>query len=148
MEISAEYIKYGSYIFQGVTAFSLAYLTYALATRRDYFRKTEKAFQKSIEENKKTSEDLFNEHFEMMQKNTKALLNIINDETKRSLEETIKKTNLLNSEMEKIVSSQEILTNKIVHLNNEIQKKDAIIERKMKQIKRLKKEGNYNGNDI
>jgi len=133
------------YIIPGILFLSFVYIIFLLITRQSDFQLIENNFEKSL-----------NSLFKMTEKNFNIFANSLNNKAEQTLTQfinanehqlkdiTIQIKNLIEQLLQ-MQENQKKLNNinfelfqNISHLNNEIKKRDAIIERKIKQIKRLK----------
>lgn len=141
-----EYIRFFyTYILPLMALFSFGYIIYLLLSKRAVFERIEYDFEYAIEQNAKLSKSAIVEHFKKMSERTAEMLEHLNQEARDSLEQSIHQVHKLSEQLEQVVSNQKALNARLAELeqsnaelHNEIKKRDAIIERKTKQITRLK----------
>jgi septal ring factor EnvC (AmiA/AmiB activator) len=124
---------------------SFGFIIFLLLSKRAVYKLIEYDFKKSIERNSKLSETAIIGHFQKMQKYTAEMLERLDQEAHEQLEQATHHVSKLREQLKQVVSNQEALNSRLAELeqsnaelHNEIKKRDAIIERKSKQIGRLK----------
>ena len=134
-----------NYILPPITLLSFLYIIYLLLSKKFYYELIEQEFHDAIDNNRKISKNAIQEHFTKMQERTAEMLEKINNEVQEQLERSMKQAYKFDEQLSQIVYNQHILNIDLAdlkqsntELHNEIKKRDAIIERKTKQIKRLK----------
>lgn len=124
---------------------SFGYIIYLLLSKQSVFEYIEKDFEEAVEQNMKLSKSAIVEHFKEMQGRTAEMLEHLNQEAQEHLENSTQQVSKLQEQLEQVVSNQKALSSRLselernnAELHNEIKKRDAIIERKTKQVQRLK----------
>jgi len=118
-----------SYILPPIAFLSLLYIIYLLSIKRAYFKYIEDNFEKAVKRN-----------FEEMQYHMNQMIEKLNADAREKLEETLSSFQKINKAQKYLNYKLQELQKANEELHNEIKKRDAIIERKTKQIKRLKNE--------
>jgi len=134
-----------TYVMPLTTLFSFFYIIYLLISKRAVFKSIEKDFEESVEKNSSLSKSAIVKHFKNMQENTAEMLQNLNQEAEQHIHESIEQIETLSDQLKQITYNQQELNNRLSNLessneelHNEIKKRDAIIERKTRQIARLK----------
>ena len=141
-----EYIQlFYTYILPLMARLSLVYIIYVLLSKRTTFARIEYDFKYAVEQNAKLSKSAIVTHFKEMDERTHQMLDQLNNEAREQLENSMHHVHKLSEDLEKIVANQKVLNSRLselersnAELHNEIKKRDAIIERKTKQILRFK----------
>lgn len=128
-----------NYILPFISIASTTYIIFILFTKRFYYKNIQEDFFNQIEKNKKLSHDVIREHFENMQQYTKQALKELDADAREQLQEAFRKFEDINKAQQALSSQLAELQRANAELQNEIKKRDAIIERKTKQVQRLKK---------
>ena len=134
-----------SYILPLLAILSGGYIIYLLLSKRAVFKQIEYDFEESIERNLKLSKSAIVEHFQTMQEHTAEMLQRLELEAQEQLEQSTHHVVKLAKQLEQVVINQKALNIRLAELeqsnsrlHDEIKKRDAIIERKTKQIQRIK----------
>jgi len=140
-----QYMQYIDIALKIISAVSLLFIIYLLLTRRKVFQEIENEFRTNIRHNQQLSNEANSIHFENMQQNAQKILDDFNQRLEESLRTNDSKIEEQNTLLEKLSYSIKSIEKQLLECNDEIVKrdtsirqKDAIIDKKNKQIKRLK----------
>jgi len=148
-------------IFAIASCIELLFIIYLLIFRSKHFKGLVKDFKNALEDNAMISRSIIYNHFDTMNTRTEnmlesltqnsqiALKNLIDDtreETEKVLRSTILNVMKISDELGSLTTAQVVLNNRLSsleetnqYLSNELKTRDAIIERKTRQIARLKR---------
>ena len=127
-----------NYILPPIALFSVFYIIYLLLTREKNFRLMERHFYDTIEKNSAVSNEAIQKHFTNMQEYSKEALQALDTDARQELYKTLSIFDSINKNYESIASQLNELQRANAFLSNEIKKRDAIVERKTKQIEKFK----------
>jgi len=142
------YIQIFDFIFRGISLFAFLYIIYFKLKEHDHSKKIEDEFLKSIKKNQELSNEANNIHFQQMQKNGQYILDKFNSDFQIQLQKNSVNIEMLGDKLLELLQMQNLLnsdfnklTESTIESNNEIKKRDAIIDRKNRQISKLKVKG-------
>jgi len=118
-----------------VVAFT--YIIYILLRRKEDFKEINQSFYEEIIANKNLSKNVIFEHFQEVEKETDRILKQFNFEAEKNFTIQIEKMKEIEKKLEYFSEMQKV---DIEEMMQEVKKKDAIINRKNRQIERLKEE--------
>jgi hypothetical protein len=118
-----------------VVAFT--YIIYILLRRKEDFKEINQSFYEEIIANKNLSKNVILEHFQEVEKETDRILKQFNFEAEKNFTIQIEKMKEIEKKLEYFSEMQKV---DIEEMMQEVKKKDAIINRKNRQIERLKEE--------
>ncbi|MBD3842457.1 MAG: hypothetical protein IE909_11335 [Campylobacterales bacterium] len=127
-----------SYVLPLMALFSFGYIIYLLLSKRAVFELMENNFYSSVKKNSELSNEAIRTHFESIRQYTKQALQELNTDAREQLQEALSSFEDINKAQIALSSQLSALQKTNAELHNEIKKRDAIIERKTKQIQRLK----------
>jgi len=134
-----EYVQnFYMYILPIMALVSFVYIIYLLLVKQAYFEHIKEHFHNAIDENKKLSNQAIKMHFENMQNYTKQALEQLEQDVRKQLQNTLSNFEDINEAQNNLNYQMKEIQRANSMLHDEIKKRDAIIERKTKQIKRLK----------
>jgi len=113
--------------------------------KRDVYKNIEKKFFKTLDNNQKLSEVMIQKYFQKTNEQTDQMLQHLNNETQHILDQSTNDILKLQTQLRQTTKIQQLLNQRLndfqeetTLLHNKLQEKNAIIERKSRQIKRLK----------
>jgi len=118
-----------------VVAFT--YIIYILLRRKEDFKEINQSFYEEIMANKNLSKNVILEHFQEVEKETDRILKQFNFEAEKNFSIQIEKMKEIEKKLEHFSEMQKV---DVEEMMQEVKKKDAIINRKNRQIERLKEE--------
>jgi len=128
-----------SYILPPMTLIAFVYIIYLLVTKKEGYEQIEKHFFDAIEKNIKLSNNAIETHFKEMKKRTKQALEELDADSREQLKGTLTYFGHINKAQRTLGTQLEELQRANEDLNYEIRKRNAIIERKSRQITKLRR---------
>ena len=127
-----------SYILPLMALFSFGYIIFLKLTRQADFDIMENNFYRALKRNSELSSEVIEAHFSDIQQYTKQALQKLDTDAREQLQEALSSFEDINKAQRTLSAQFAELQRANAELHDEIKKRDAIIERKTKQIKRLK----------
>jgi len=135
------------YVIPLILFFTFLYVIFLIFNRKNYLYQIEQDFNQTINHAFNLLDNNFNVFVKKIDKKTEMVLSDFVEANEEQLKDITIQIKNLNEQLQQMQENQKKINNinfelsqNISHLNNEIKKRDAIIERKTKQIKRLKNE--------
>jgi MFS superfamily sulfate permease-like transporter len=126
------------YILPIMALLSFGYIIYLLLAKETDFYLMEEHFYNSVKRIEKLSEKAIRTHFENVEHYTGQVLKALDQDAREQLEQTHSKLQDINKTQQAISYQLQELQRANAQQADEIKKRDAIIERKTKQLQRLK----------
>ena len=127
-----------TYILPLMALAAFGYIIYLLMTKQEDFEQIEERFYNSIKKIENLSDEAIRTHFSNVQHFTGQVLKALDQDAREQLEQTHAKLEDINKTQQELSYKLQELQRANAELHNEIKKRDAIIERKTKQVQRLK----------
>lgn len=133
------------YVFPPITIILLLMLIVNRGSREEYFEEIKKDFSDAIHENQELSKEIIKNNFEETQNSANEILQNFNLYFYEKIERPLEKITQLEKKLETINNQQMQLNNNLkqlqernIELEKELEKKEAIINRRTNKIKRMK----------
>lgn len=127
-----------SYFLPIMALVAFGWLIYLQMTKQEDFKLIEERFYDSLKHIENLSDQAIRTHFENVEHFTGEVLKALDEDARQQLEQTHSKLESINEMQQSLSYQLQDLQRANSELHDQIKKRDAIIERKTKQIQRLK----------
>jgi len=127
-----------TYLLPIMALLSFGYIIYLQVTRQADFEQIEVSFYNSVKRIEGLSDEAIRTHFENVEHYTGKVLKAFGEDTREQLEQTHAKLLDIDTTQQALSYQLQELQRANAQQADEIKKRDAIIERKTRQIQRLK----------